>query len=91
MLLSSAWSYSWFRIEDSINPIESLAALICRHPVQRYAATSDVTLHRYLHENYNAIIGDDDDVTNSDAFYHWGALLGLIGWTEDVSPPHSAH
>jgi len=45
----------------------------------------------YLHENYNAITGDGDDVTNSDAFYHWGALLGLIGWTEDVSPPHSAH
>ncbi|HEY5211416.1 MAG TPA: trehalase family glycosidase [Acidobacteriaceae bacterium] len=45
----------------------------------------------HLHENYNAITGDGDDVTNSDAFYHWGALLGLIGWTEDVSPPHPAH
>ena len=40
----------------------------------------------HLHENYNAITGDGDDVTNSDAFYHWGALLGLIEWTEENSP-----
>ncbi len=40
----------------------------------------------HLHENYNAITGEGDDVTNSDAFYHWGALLGLIGWTEENSP-----
>jgi putative isomerase len=40
----------------------------------------------HLHENYNAITGEGDDVTNSDAFYHWGALLGLIEWTEENSP-----
>jgi hypothetical protein len=40
----------------------------------------------HLHENYNGITGDGDDVTNSDAFYHWGALLGLIEWTEENSP-----
>lgn len=44
----------------------------------------------HLHENYNAITGEGEDVTNSDAFYHWGALLGLIEWMEDGSPPHSA-
>jgi neutral trehalase len=40
----------------------------------------------HLHENYNAITGEGDDVTNSDAFYHWGALLGLIDWMEENSP-----
>ena len=43
----------------------------------------------HLHENYNGMTGEGDDVTNSDPFYHWGALLGLIGWTERnaVPPP----
>jgi hypothetical protein len=36
----------------------------------------------HVHENYNAITGDGDDVRNSDRFYHWGALLGLIQYTE---------
>jgi glycogen debranching enzyme len=40
----------------------------------------------HLHENYSAITGEGDDVTNSDAFYHWGALFGLIEWTEENSP-----
>lgn len=40
----------------------------------------------HLHENYNAMTGEGDDVKNSDAFYHWGALLGLIKWTEENSP-----
>jgi putative isomerase len=38
--------------------------------------------HRHVHENYNAITGEGDDVTNSDRFYHWGALLGLIDLEE---------
>lgn len=33
---------------------------------------------RHVHENYNAITGNGDDVANSDRFYHWGALLGYI-------------
>ncbi|MFP5230853.1 MAG: MGH1-like glycoside hydrolase domain-containing protein [Acidobacteriota bacterium] len=32
----------------------------------------------HVHENYNAMTGSGDDVTSSDRFYHWGALLGLI-------------
>jgi hypothetical protein len=31
-----------------------------------------------VYENYNAITGAGDDVTSSDACYHWGALLGVI-------------
>jgi putative isomerase len=31
----------------------------------------------HIHENYNGITGEGDDVPNSDRFYHWGALLGL--------------
>lgn len=38
--------------------------------------------HGHVHENYNAITGSGDDVKNSDRFYHWGALLGLIGWMQ---------
>lgn len=36
----------------------------------------------HVHENYNAITGDGDDVTSSDRFYHWGALLGYIEYLE---------
>ncbi len=32
----------------------------------------------HVHENYNAENGQGNDVPNSDAFYHWGGLLGLI-------------
>lgn len=34
--------------------------------------------NRYIFENYNSITGQGDDVSNSDKFYHWGALLGYI-------------
>ncbi len=37
----------------------------------------------HVHENYNAITGDGDDVTNSDKFYHWGALLGYMEYLEE--------
>jgi hypothetical protein len=32
----------------------------------------------HVHENYNAKTGTGDDVTSSDRFYHWGALLGYV-------------
>lgn len=34
--------------------------------------------HRHIHENYNADTGSGCDVKNSDHFYHWGGLLGLM-------------
>jgi putative isomerase len=37
----------------------------------------------HVHENYNAITGSGDDVSSSDRFYHWGALLGLIDYLEN--------
>ncbi|HVT98598.1 MAG TPA: trehalase family glycosidase [Acidobacteriaceae bacterium] len=40
------------------------------------------TEHRHVHENYNSILGSGDDVSNSDRFYHWGALLGYIEYLE---------
>ncbi|HEY4299956.1 MAG TPA: trehalase family glycosidase [Candidatus Didemnitutus sp.] len=52
------------------------------------AARSEALLLRewesrgHIHENYNAISGDGDDVTSSDPFYHWGALLGFIAMRE---------
>ena len=39
--------------------------------------------HRHVHENYNAVTGEGCDVGNSDRFYHWGALLGVIGLMEN--------
>ena len=37
----------------------------------------------HVHENYNAINGEGDDVSNSNPFYHWGALLGFVALKED--------
>ena len=37
----------------------------------------------HVHENYNAITGEGDDVHSSDRFYHWGALLGLVSYMEN--------
>jgi len=39
----------------------------------------------HVHENYNAILGTGDDVTKSDRFYHWGALLGYVKYLEDTA------
>jgi putative isomerase len=41
----------------------------------------------HVHENYNAISGSGDDVTSSDRFYHWGALLGYVEYMEQAEPP----
>jgi len=40
----------------------------------------------HVHENYNATLGQGDDVTSSDRFYHWGALLGFITYLEQLGP-----
>jgi hypothetical protein len=37
---------------------------------------------RSIYENYNAMTGAGNDVGSSDAYYHWGALLGVIGLME---------
>lgn len=44
------------------------------------------TANGHVHENYNATTGSGDDVANSDRFYHWGALLGLIEYMQETSP-----
>lgn len=36
----------------------------------------------HVHENYNADTGEGCDKLNSDRFYHWGGLLGLIAFIE---------
>jgi len=38
--------------------------------------------NHHVHENYNAITGSGDDVSSSDRFYHWGALLALMEYRE---------
>jgi putative isomerase len=39
----------------------------------------------HVHENYNALLGTGDDVSSSDRFYHWGALLGYVEYLEQSS------
>ncbi len=34
--------------------------------------------HRHIHENYSAVDGMGCSARQSDAFYHWGALLGYM-------------
>ena len=36
----------------------------------------------HVHENYSAVSDDSDTVHSSDRFYHWGALMGLMGYEE---------
>jgi len=36
----------------------------------------------HVHENDNSVNGEAHDVRNSDSFYSWGGLLGLIGLME---------
>jgi hypothetical protein len=38
--------------------------------------------HGHVHENYSADTGEGCDKSNSDRFYHWGGLLGLIALIE---------
>lgn len=38
--------------------------------------------HGHVHENYCGDTGEGCNVPNSDRFYHWGALLGLIALME---------
>jgi putative isomerase len=45
--------------------------------------TKEWTEKGHVHENYNAVTGSGDDVSSSDRFYHWGALLGLIDVLEN--------
>jgi hypothetical protein len=37
------------------------------------------TREKHVYENYNAETGQGNDAGWSDAFYHWGALLGFMG------------
>jgi hypothetical protein len=45
---------------------------------------------RHVHENYNGILGTGDDVSSSDRFYHWGALLGYVQFLEQSRGENSA-
>ncbi len=49
------------------------------------------TTNHHVHENYNSITGSGDDVSSSDRFYHWGALLALIDYMETTDKPSPAN
>lgn len=42
---------------------------------------------RHVHENYSATMDDSDTVNNSDPFYLWGALMGLMEYKELTNQP----
>jgi putative isomerase len=46
----------------------------------------------HIHENYNSNTGEGCDIHSSDAFYHWGGLLGMIALIETgyMPAPESA-
>lgn len=44
----------------------------------------------HVHENYNALTGEGDDVSSSERYYHWGALLALIDSMENGPPAPQA-
>jgi putative isomerase len=44
----------------------------------------------HVHENYNGITGNGDDVSSSDRFYHWGALLGYIQYLQETQSQTSS-
>jgi len=39
----------------------------------------------HVHENYSAVTGQGCGTASSDAFYHWGGLLGLVALMEEES------
>jgi neutral trehalase len=41
----------------------------------------------HVHENYNSETGDGDDNQSSNAYYHWGALLGMIQMIQNNQVP----
>ena len=60
-------------------------AELARKSLELFEGEWNAKLH--VHENYNAITGAGDDVTSSDRFYHWGALLALMEYMETNEKP----
>lgn len=84
------------RVWPSTNFLAYAAIRSCGYlpDVQKDLADHSVALmmkewreHRHIHENYNGDTGEGCDVKNSDKFYHWGALLGVIGMLESGEIP----
>ena len=40
----------------------------------------------HIHENYNAVTGDGDDVSSANPFYTWGGLLAYVAIGEVIDP-----
>ena len=86
------------RIWAPMNFLVYLALCRHRHPAAEkarkiLAEKSEALLlkewleHGHVHENYCANTGEGCNVVNSDRFYHWGALLGLIALMESGFVP----
>lgn len=62
-----------------------------RHLVERSTALllHEWRQHGHVHENYHPETAAGCDVHNSDPFYHWGALLGLMAIMERYWPANN--
>ncbi len=79
------WGPMNYLVYLGLRNYDSAAAVKARQELAR--KSTDLFLMEWqtkghVHENYSAIQDDSDTVRTSDRFYHWGALLGLIGLEE---------
>jgi len=76
---------------DELSRLPGPASLRCTRRTARVCAKSyDLFLNEWsekghVHENYNALTGSGDDVSSSDRFYHWGALLGTSSTSSKIA------
>lgn len=79
------WGPMNYLVYEGLRNYETPSAVRARR--QLADKSMELFLHEWIekghvHENYSATSNDSDGVRSSDAFYHWGALLGLIEYEE---------
>lgn len=82
------WGPMNYLVDLGLRNYDSRAAMKARQELARKSTDLFLLEWRtkgHVHENYSAVGDNSDTVTSSDRFYHWGALLGLIGLEEAAS------
>lgn len=79
------WGPMNFLVYEGLLNYETPTAIRARRELA--AKSMRLFLHEWtekghVHENYSTIGDNSDNVRNSDAFYHWGALMGLMEYEE---------
>ena len=65
---------------DHLELIRTARRQLCKQSLE--LLMKEWILKHHVHENFNSVTGDGDDVRDSDPFYHWGALLGHVSLIE---------